>query len=43
MYFQQTNARNVYVYYAQIFMITGASEGRRIHFFKGGGVEPDLI
>lgn len=45
MYFQQTNARNVYVYYAQIFMILqGRRKGGEFIFFKGGGgVEPDLI
>lgn len=39
MYFQQTNARNVYVYYAQIFMILqGRRKGGEFIFFKGGGV-----
>lgn len=38
MYFQQTNARNVYVYYAQIFMILqGRRKGGEFIFLKGGG------
>lgn len=37
MYFQLTNARNVYVYYAQIFMILqGRRKGGEFIFLRGG-------